>query len=170
MIELHGGHQLALSLGPLISQFPAAHVMTTGNNCRPNPCRYPGAHDVITNFSFHTQQIAGTHAEFCRMVRMNPKRIRMCDLIEPLGIGTARMNLYGQTKGRNQYRLIRPEIVGMNMTLNVSWNRKLGPAPLRQCARIEFQLAARRRKAALDFIINSYPHKSPAIVVAIGAV
>src|SRR6266545_2288699 len=134
MIKLHGSHQLALALGALLAQFPPTHVMTAGDDTGTNAFSHPGSHDVITNFSFHAQQIAGTNAKFCRMVRMNPKRIRMRNLIEPLGVGAPRMNLNRKTKGGNQYRLLRLEIIGMNVTLNVGWNRKFGPTPLRQNA------------------------------------
>src|SRR6267142_2487922 len=101
MIKLDCGHQLALALGSLpvlISHLPAPHVMATGNDARPNPLGYPRAHDVVTNLSLYTQQIASANAEFRSMSSVNPERIGMRDFIQPLGIGAARMNLHRQAK------------------------------------------------------------------------
>ena len=57
----------------------------------------------------------------------------------------------------------------MNMTLDVGRNGKLGPAPVSQRARIEFQLAARRGKAAFDFAVDFHADQTAAIRIAIGA-
>ena len=119
-----------------------------------NSFRHPGAHDEVTNLSFHAHQIAGAHAELCRVARVNPERIRVRDFVQPLRVRAARVNLNRQTKGRNQNRLIRFEIVRMNVTLDVSRNRVFGPTPISQRSRIEFQLAARCGKAAFDFVVN----------------
>src|SRR5258706_16207884 len=75
MIEFHRRHHLALSLLTLLTQLPAAHVMRTGDDSRSNAFRHPGAHDVVTNLSFDSQQIPSAYAEACGVVGMNPKWI-----------------------------------------------------------------------------------------------
>ena len=104
--------------------------MTAGDDARSNAFRHPGAHDEVTNLSFHAHQIAGAHAEFRRMAGMKPERIRVRDFIEPLRVGAARVNLHRQAESRDQNRLIWFEIVRMNVALDVSRNRILGPAPV----------------------------------------
>ena len=51
------------------------------------PSVTPGTHNVISNFSFDAQQIAGAYFQFVGVVRMNPKRICMRDFVEPFGVG-----------------------------------------------------------------------------------
>ena len=132
--------------------------MAASNNARTNAFAHPGPHHVVSDLSFHAQQIAGADAEFGRMVSMNPERICVRYFVEPLRISASSMNLHRQTEGRNQNRFIFGEIGGMDMTRNVVRNRELRPAPVDEGARIEFQPAARSREASLDFFPgpNSY--------------
>src|SRR5256885_17074976 len=116
MIESHCGHQLLLAI---LMNFPASHVMTAGDDARLNTFSYPGAHDEVSNFSFDTHQITGAHAEPACMTCMQPKRIRMSDLIQPFSVRTASVNLDRQTESRNQDRLIRFKIFTMNVACDV---------------------------------------------------
>ena len=54
------------------------------------------------------------------------------------------------------------------MTLDVVWNRVFGPAPISKGLRKEFEPAARRGKATLDFTIHSYADKAPPFFIAVG--
>ena len=96
MIERHRGHQLTL---PVFVDFPAAHVMTAGDDAGFDSFGHPGAHHKVTNLSFHAHQIAGAHAEFRRMARVQPERVRVRDFIQPLRVRAARVNLNRQTEG-----------------------------------------------------------------------
>src|SRR6185369_13857807 len=129
MKEFHRRHHLALRLLALVAQFPAAHVVRTGDNAWANAFSYPGTHDVVTNFRFDSQQVASAYTEARGVVGMNPKRIRVRDFIEPLRVGAARVNLYRQAKRRNQNRFTGLEIVGMNVTLDVGRQGELAPTP-----------------------------------------
>src|SRR5262249_43433853 len=95
VVQPHGRHQLPF---PFISQLPTAQVMTTRNDPGPNAFRHPRSHDVVTNFSLNTHEIAGANTELRRMTGMNPERVRVCDLVEPLRVRAARVNLHGKTK------------------------------------------------------------------------
>src|ERR1044072_4781961 len=98
---------------------------------------------------------------------MNPERIGVRDFVEPLCIRAARVNLHRETEGRDQNRLSFLEIVFMDVTLEVSGYRELGPTPIAQRRRIELQPSARRRKAALDFAIDLDAGQAASIFVAI---
>src|SRR6266850_2228815 len=130
---------------------------------------HPGAHDEISNLSFHAHQISRADPEFHRVAGVQPKRIRVRNLIQPLRIGTARVNLNRQTKSGNQDCLIGFEIVGVNVTLDVSRNRVFMPSPLCECLGKEFQAAARGWKSALDLTVDFHAGESPAIFIAVGA-
>ena len=83
---------------PLLMHFPTSHVMTTSNDAGPNSFRHPRAHDEVTNLSFHAHEIAGAHVKLCGMARVNPEWIRVRDLVQPLCVCAARVNLHRQTK------------------------------------------------------------------------
>src|SRR3989442_101147 len=55
------------------------------------------------------------------------------------------------------------------MTLDVVWNRVFGPAPISKGLRKEFEPAARRGKATLDFTIHPDTDKAPPFSVAVRA-
>src|SRR6185436_9794139 len=106
--------------------------MTTRDDARTNSLRHPGRHDVVTDLSFDAHEIASPNIELRGVCRVNPERIRVRDLVEPLCIRAARVNLHCETKRRDQDRLSFLEIVFVNVTLEVSRNREFGPTPVAQ--------------------------------------
>jgi hypothetical protein len=68
--------------------------MATRNDAGSNSFRHPRRHYVVTNLSFNANEIARANAELRRMAGVDPERIRMRDLIKPLRIRTAGMDLY----------------------------------------------------------------------------
>src|SRR2546423_11129086 len=110
--------------------FPSPHVMTARDDAGLDAFSHPGAHDEISNLSFDPHQIACAYAESGRMTRVQPKRIRMRDFIQPFRVRAARVNLDRQTESRDQDRLIRLKIFRMNVTGDVSRNRAFRPAPI----------------------------------------
>src|SRR5215213_1826949 len=107
--------------------------MTTRNNPRSNSFRDPGRHDVITDLSFDAYEIAGANANLRCVRRMDPERVGMRDLIEPLCVCTTRVNLHGEAKRRDQDCLVFFEIIFVNMTLEVNRYCQLRPAPAIHC-------------------------------------
>src|SRR5437762_13609372 len=95
VIESYRGHHLFLSV---LVRLPAAHVMTARDDARLNSFSDPGADDEISNLSFDPHEIAGAQAELCGVARMQPERIRVRNLIQPLCVRAARVNLNGQAK------------------------------------------------------------------------
>src|SRR5258707_14613663 len=108
---------------------PTPHVVTARDYARLDAFGYPGLDDEITNLSFHPHQVAGPHAQPGRITCVQPQRIRVRDFIQPLRVRAAGVNLDRQTERGDQNRLIRCEIIRMNVTLDVSWKRILWPAP-----------------------------------------
>src|SRR2546425_3739400 len=103
---------------------------------------------------------------------MDPKRIRVRDLVEPFRVGAASVNLNRQSKSRNQDRFVWRQIIPVHMTLDVRGNRIFAPAPVGERARIEFQPSTWRGKASLDFTIipvNFNTSKTTAVLIAIRA-
>src|SRR5882724_6981004 len=146
---------------------PTTHVMTAGDDAGLNAFGHPGFDHEIANLSFDPHQIACADAHGSRMRRMQPERIRVRNFIQPLRICTPGVNLNRQTKCRDQDSLISLQIVWMNMTLNVSWDRVFAPAPFSQRAGKEFELAARSREAAADFAIDFHPNPSTTLRVSV---
>src|SRR5829696_4704055 len=56
----------------------------------------------------------------------------------------------------------------MNVTLEIGWNRQLGPAPITQGRRIKLQAPARRRKAAFDLSVDIDTGEAPSVFITIG--
>src|SRR5215218_8659925 len=104
--------------------------MTTRNDAGPNAFRHPRRHDVITDLSFDAYEIACTNTELRRVRGMDPERVRMRDLVEPLRICAARVDLHGEPERRDEDRLVFFEIVFVNVTLEVNGYGKLRPTPL----------------------------------------
>src|SRR5262245_24550152 len=100
-----------------------------GSNAFGNPCR----NDEVANFRFDAQQISSSNAQPCGMRRMDPQRIGVRDFVKPLCIGASSMDLNRKSEGGNKNGLILLEIVGMDVTLDVSWNSVFRPAPFPHC-------------------------------------
>ena len=64
------------------------------------------------------------------MNRMNPERIGVRDFVKPFGIGAAGVNLCGEPEGGDQDRLIRCEIVGVYVALDIGRDGVFRPAPV----------------------------------------
>src|SRR6185312_14721807 len=89
------------------------------------------------------------------------------DLVEPLCIRAARVNLYCETERRDEDCLSFFEIVFVNVTLEVSRNRELGPTPVAQRRRVKLQPSARCWKTALNCSLDVDAGESTSIFVTI---
>src|SRR6266498_3404799 len=135
---------------------PSPHVMTARDDAGLDAFSYPSLHHEVTYLSFDPHQIAGLYTQLRRVARMQPERICVRDFIQPLCVRAARVNLNRQSKSRDENCLVSFEIVRMNMTLDVSWNRVFMPAPIGERLGEEFEFAARCGKSALDLAVDSY--------------
>src|SRR5579872_3075679 len=88
--ELDGRHQLTLSGIP---ELPATHVMAARYHARFDSFRNPRFDDEISALRCYANEIATLNRKSLCVLRMNPKRIDVRELIEPLGVCAARVNL-----------------------------------------------------------------------------
>src|SRR6266542_6672451 len=106
--------------------------MAARHDAGPNPLGDPRLDDEVSDAGLHAHELAGRHADALRVARMNPERIRMRDLVEPLRIRAARVNLNRQTEGGDERHLGWLQALGMNVTAGVYGDRHLRPSPLRE--------------------------------------
>src|ERR1041384_2327016 len=97
--------------------FPASPVMAARDDAGLDAFGQPRADHEVTNLGLHAHEIASAHAEFRRMTRVQPERIRVRDFVKPLRIRTARVNLNRKSKRRDQNRLIFFQVLWMSMAL-----------------------------------------------------
>jgi hypothetical protein len=125
--EVDGRHHLPLSR---VTHLPTTHVMTARHHAWPNALGHPRLDDEVADGGFYSHEAAGGEPEARGVGRVDPERIGVRDLIEPLGVATARVNLHGQPERGDQRHLPRREVLGVNVTLDVRRQRVLGPAPV----------------------------------------
>src|SRR6267142_2815893 len=141
--------------------------MAARDDARTNSFSDPGRDDVVPNLSFNATEIAGAYTEFARVSRMDPKRIRVRNLVKPFCVCAASVNLHGKAESRDEDRLIFFEFIRMNVALEVTGNCVFGPAPGGQSVRIKLQPPTRCREAAFYFAIYHNSGKASIIFIAI---
>src|SRR5258708_35366228 len=149
-------------------RLPTAHVMAARDDAGLNAFSHPRFHYKVTNLSFHPDEITRAHAQGLCVGRMQPQRIRVRNFIQPLRVGTPCVNLNRETKRRDQNSLIRFELVGANMTLDVAWDRVFRPSPFSQRSGKELEPAARGWEAAPDCAVDLHANEAPAFFISVG--
>src|SRR5689334_5035878 len=98
---------------------------------------------------------------------MNPKWIRVRDLVEPLRVRAPRVNLHGQAEGRDEHALTRVEVVAVHVALYVRGDCVLVPAPVRERLRVELKTPARSREAAKHALVNLHADEATPLRVSV---
>ena len=109
---------------------PATHVMTTRNYARFDSLGNPRGNHVIPNLRFNSDKVTSLDAVFICVRRVNPKWVGVRNFVKPLGVRATSVNLNCESESGNENCLIGFEIVGMDVTLDVSRDRVLGPPPV----------------------------------------
>ena len=122
--------------------------MAARHHTRPDALGDPCLHDEVADRGLDAHEIAGAHGEPRRVAGMDPERIGVRDLVEPLRVGAACVDLHRQPERGDERHLTGLQIVGMDVALHVQWNRVLRPAPLGKRARVELEPSAGCREAA----------------------
>src|SRR5207237_4057601 len=68
---------------------PPPEMMRAGDDAGPDRLGHPDLVDEPADGRRDLQELAGRHAEARRVLRMQPERIRVRDLVEPLGVPRA---------------------------------------------------------------------------------
>src|SRR5206468_3836611 len=90
--ERHRRHHLLLAV---FVELPAPHVVAASDDAGVDPLRDPRLDDEVADLGFDANELARANPEPRRVSWMDPERVRVRDLVEPLGIGAPRMDLYG---------------------------------------------------------------------------
>ena len=102
-------------------------------------------------------------AQARRVGRVDPQRVRVRDLVQPLGVSGSACGS-GRAAGRSRSGTIWSAVhaLAMDVAPHVSRHRQLRPAPVVQRARPELQAPGRRREAAQDLAVDAHPHTAAA--------
>src|SRR5262249_24069608 len=164
-LEVDGRHHLPLA-GPFRRRLPAAHVVAASDHARPDPFGDPGLEHEIPDLRLHPDQLTGADPTPAASVDgVDPERVAMRYLVQPLGVGASAVDLDREAEGWNEHHLPFLEVGRVHVAPDVGRNRVLGPAPLGKRARVELEPAAGRRKTAPDPPIELHTDRSPALGV-----
>src|SRR2546426_8818720 len=145
-IDERGGPPLAARR---LGQPPAPEVVRARDDARADGLGHPDLVDEPADGRRDLEQLAGRHAEARGVLRMQPERVRVRDLVEPLGVARACVDQRGQPDRRQQHHLalravdVRP----VDVAADVAGHRVLGPLPVLERLAEELQLARGRREA-----------------------
>src|SRR5439155_90751 len=108
----------------------------------------------------------------CGVLRVEPERIRVRDLVEPLGVARARVDERRQPEGRQQDHLAlgAVELRPVDVAPDVVGHRLLRPLPRLERLREELELARRRRKAETARAVDLDPRIPGGRRILVGAV
>ena len=150
-------------------QLPAAHVVAAGNHVRADAFGHPCLHHEVTDLSFDPEEIAGAYRHAIGVDRVDPQRVAMGDLGQPLGVGAAGVDVDRQAERRDQHHLIPIDAIAVDVTLDVRGHGVFRPAPLGKGRGVKFELAAGCGEAAQDLAIHGYTHRPASLVISFGA-
>src|SRR5262249_61946670 len=126
--DARGGPALATRLR---AEPPAPQMMGAGDAAGPYRLRDPHLVHEVTDLRLHAEEIAGGDAEATGILRVEPERVLVGDLIEPLGVARAGMDERGETEGREKEHLALGPIDGrpVDVTAPVARHGVLLPLP-----------------------------------------
>src|SRR6185436_10717227 len=108
-----------------------------GDDTGADAFRHPGLDDEVADARLDAHELSVAHADALRVRRMEPERIRVGDLVEPLRVRAARVDLHRQAEGRDERHFAGFEILAMDVAADVARRGEVGPAPARERRRVE---------------------------------
>src|ERR1051326_7704664 len=116
-------------------------MVRTRNNSRTNSFGDPDAIDKITDARLNTHKIASAESEPRGISRVQPNRILVRNLVEPLRVAGAAVNERRQPEGRKKKHLsfIYVDIVPVPVAFDICGNGELGPSPVLKFFGLYFQ-------------------------------
>src|SRR3990172_11397700 len=142
--------------------------MAASDDARPNSLGHPGLDHEVARPGLDPQELSRSYSDPDRVSGMNPEGVGMSDLVEPLRVRAAGVNLNGKTERGDEGDFTVLEVFRVNLALDIARKGVLRPAPLRERRGVELELAARSRKAADDSGIDLDPDRSPSLGVPAG--
>ena len=114
-------------------------------------------------------EVARPHPEPGRVPSVQPERVRVRDLVQPLAVGRARVDLHRQPECGDEAHLVLVHHLRVYVAADVGGDRVLRPAPAHERGRVELELAARRREAAAQRAVgDAHAHGAAALRVGFG--
>ena len=168
VVERDGLHQLALPLALVRRELPAPHVVAARDHVGAYAFGDPRADDEVAGLGLDAHGVAGLQVKLCGVARVNPERVGVRDLVEPLGVRAPCVNLHGQAEGRDEHGLAGVEVVRVDVALDVEGHGVLVPAPVGQRLRVELQTPARSGKAAQDVTVHVDADEATPLGVGVG--
>src|SRR5262245_27069391 len=138
----------ALAAG-VLAQAPPSEVVRARDHARPHRLRDPHPVDEVPDTGLDLEQVAGRDPHSRRVGGMYPQRIRVGDLVEPLGVARARVDERRQPeRGQEHHLALRAiEIRPVDVAADIVGHRLFRPLPRLERPREELELPRRRRKS-----------------------
>ena len=104
---------MPLTAGPAAVRAPAAHVVRAGHDTGPDALGDPGPGHEVADLGLHPDQVAGAlDPQPGGVGGVDPERVGVRELVEPLGVGGAGVDLGRQAEGGQQHHLVLGEVAG----------------------------------------------------------
>src|ERR1051326_7966987 len=118
-------------------------MVRTPDDSRTNSFCHPDAIDKVADTGLNPHKITSADAKTRGITCVQPNRIFMRDLVQPLCIPGAAVNERREAEGREEKHLsfIYVDVVPVHVALDVCGNGALRPAPVFQCFGVKLQLA-----------------------------
>src|SRR2546423_673431 len=79
---------------------PAPHVVAAGDDAGADALRDPRLDDEVADLGLDAEQVAGPHAaEALGVTGVEPERVRVRDLVQPLRVGAPGVDLHREPEG-----------------------------------------------------------------------
>ena len=155
LLQLDQGRGEMAAAGFLL-QAPAPQVMRARHHAGPDPLGDPDPVHEIADLGVDLDEVPGDDPEAFGVPGMQPYRILVRDLVEPLGVARAAVNEGGQPEGGQQQHLPLGDVdVGrVDVALDVPGKPVLGPLPVLEGLGIELELPRGRREAGLGLAVH----------------
>ena len=127
-------------------------------------------HDEVADLAVHAGEAAVLEAERLRVLRVDPERVRVRDLLQPLGVGRARVDQRRPAEGRQQRAVARLEVhvAPVHLAADVGGDGLVFVPPRRHGGGVDLEAPTRRREATQDLTVDLYSDRSPTRRVVVG--
>src|SRR5689334_479140 len=125
---------------------PAPKVMGAENDPWWDALCDPGLGNEVADVGGHTDEIWRVDAQLRSILRMDPDRIAVADLVQPFGIAAASMDQRRQTEcgDKDELPLLSVDRGPVHVAAGIIRDRLLRPAPVFERPGVELEPAGRR--------------------------
>ena len=130
--------------------------MRGSDDTRSDALGAPGLDHEVADAGRDPHEATLLDLELLGVCRVNPQRVPVTDLVEPLGVSRTRMDQGRNAEGREQdaFRTRHVEVFPVHMARNPFRRGVFGPAPFLEGGGEQFELLRRRREALLRLTVD----------------